>query len=356
MEADDLQARRMSASENLQREDLSPIETIEAMGEMVDAELMEEGAYHWMGKTPLERVSLLLNQFDTLRRNKERGYHSADQWTSHKFMGRVEAIFKNLPKPLEWRSFYNNDLPLLRDLCPEVQEVSIRHRLNKSQSKALGKLKAVSEADFQRMVSRKRTASVSDWESGKEKMVTTGLNDLSARAIEAIAEKHRRHVAAGGLPPILFGLRFEISRSAHHDHDRHYDRHHRGRHDEKLQRALYHGSKHAEPSAFWHQIHPVALWALSGVRLTNFRMHGAKIDFSRVLALILRFHLGLSFLNNRLSPVYVYGWRNTGSPWHQAAQRCFQLRAGLARPWPSPGPPTSPTPVRPEAAPLSPPL
>ena len=133
-------------------------------------------------------------------------------------------------------------------------------------------------------------------------------------------------------------MRFDISRSAHHDHDRHYDRHHNGRHDEKLQRAPVparsseHGSKHAEPSAFWHQIHADALWALSGVRLTNFRMHGAKIDFSRVLALILRFHLGLSFLNNRLSPVYVYGWRNTDSPWHQAAQRCFQAagRTGAA--------------------------
>jgi len=39
-------------------------------------------------------------------------------------MGSVEKILKNLPKPLEWRSFYNNDLPLLMDFCEEVQEVS----------------------------------------------------------------------------------------------------------------------------------------------------------------------------------------------------------------------------------------
>ena len=41
--------------------------------------------------------------------------HSTDQakMTSHKFVGRVDQLFKNLPKPLEWRSFYTHDLPLL---------------------------------------------------------------------------------------------------------------------------------------------------------------------------------------------------------------------------------------------------
>ena len=38
-------------------------------------------------------------------------------------MGSLKKIFKNLPKPLEWRYFYNNDLPLLMDFCEEVQEV-----------------------------------------------------------------------------------------------------------------------------------------------------------------------------------------------------------------------------------------
>ena len=46
--------------------------------------------------------------------------------TSHKFVGSVETIFKNLPKPLEWRCFSNSDLPLLMDFCEEVQEVSIQ--------------------------------------------------------------------------------------------------------------------------------------------------------------------------------------------------------------------------------------
>jgi hypothetical protein len=78
---------------------------------------------------------------------------------------------------------------------------------------------------------------------------------------------------------------FELSRSVHHDHNRYHDRYHDYHHTEKHQRALYHVSKHAEPSAFRQQIH-ATFWALSTVRLTNFRMHGAKIDFSRVFALI----------------------------------------------------------------------
>ena len=49
----------------------------------------------------------------------------------HKFMEQVEHIFKNLPKPLEWRSFYNNDLPLLIDFCEEVRDAYLEHHLNK---------------------------------------------------------------------------------------------------------------------------------------------------------------------------------------------------------------------------------
>ena len=67
-----------------------------------------------------------------LRRSKELGYEAAtqDRLTSHKFVGSVEKIFKNLPKPLEWRSFYNHGLPLLIDFCEEVQEVSIQPQLS----------------------------------------------------------------------------------------------------------------------------------------------------------------------------------------------------------------------------------
>jgi hypothetical protein len=112
--------------------DLSAIETIEAIVEIVDAELMEDVQYLSMGKTPAERVKTLLGQLDSVRRSKELGYEVATQarLTSHKFVGSVEKIFKNLPKPLEWRSFLNNDLPLLVDICKEVQEVSIQPQLS----------------------------------------------------------------------------------------------------------------------------------------------------------------------------------------------------------------------------------
>ena len=56
VKAGELQARRISAAENLQREDLSAIETIEAVVEIVDAELIGEQEYASMGKNPADRV------------------------------------------------------------------------------------------------------------------------------------------------------------------------------------------------------------------------------------------------------------------------------------------------------------
>ena len=62
-----------------------------------------------------------------MRRSKEREYKVSEELrqTSHKFVRRVEDIFANLPKPLEWLSFLNNGLPLPIDFCEVVQEVSI---------------------------------------------------------------------------------------------------------------------------------------------------------------------------------------------------------------------------------------
>ncbi|GAG19778.1 unnamed protein product, partial [marine sediment metagenome] len=53
--AGDLQARRISAAENMQREDPSAIETIEAIVEIVDAELIEDKEYASMDKNPADR-------------------------------------------------------------------------------------------------------------------------------------------------------------------------------------------------------------------------------------------------------------------------------------------------------------
>ena len=80
------------------------------------------------GKTPLERIHKLLSKLDSIRRCMERGsvVLESDNDLSHKFIGQVESIFKNLPKPLRWRSFLNNDLILLTDIPSKVQKASIK--------------------------------------------------------------------------------------------------------------------------------------------------------------------------------------------------------------------------------------
>jgi hypothetical protein len=91
-----------------------------------------------VAKTPLKRVHKLLSNIDSTRRSMVRGSSpgQAKKQLSHKFMGQLESIFKNLPKPLEWRSFLNNDLSLLLDIHPKVQATSIKHGLNKAQENA----------------------------------------------------------------------------------------------------------------------------------------------------------------------------------------------------------------------------
>jgi len=127
--AGDLQARRISAAENLQREDLSAIETIEAIAEIVDAELIGDEDYAAMGKKPADRVKTLLGKLDAVRTSKARNSEISREakLLFYKFVEQVEKIFNNLPKPLEWLSFYLHDLPLLMDICKEVQEVSIKN-------------------------------------------------------------------------------------------------------------------------------------------------------------------------------------------------------------------------------------
>ncbi len=91
------------------------------------AELIEDKEYGSMGKKPADRVKTLLGKLDTIRRSKGRGstFTYETGRLSNKFIGQVEKIFNNLPKPLEWLSFLNNDLPILMDISKEVQKVSI---------------------------------------------------------------------------------------------------------------------------------------------------------------------------------------------------------------------------------------
>ena len=108
-----------------------------------------------MAKTPVDRVKTLLAGLDSVRSNQERGSKVSTQPKAlfHKFVEQVRQIFRNLPNPLEWRSFYNHDLPLLIDFCEQVRDASVEHHLNKSQTRALAKLKEASEEEFQKLVS-----------------------------------------------------------------------------------------------------------------------------------------------------------------------------------------------------------
>ncbi len=126
VEASDIQARRIAAAENFQREDLTAIEEVEAIVELVDAELIGDKQYASMGKEPTNRVKTLLGKLHSIICNRRRGSKVSKEaeLLYSKFTIQVEEIFENLPKPLEWRYFYLRDLPLAMDITEEVREAS----------------------------------------------------------------------------------------------------------------------------------------------------------------------------------------------------------------------------------------
>jgi len=117
---------------------------------------------------------------------KERGYKVSEEirQTSNKFIGRVEKIFKNLPKSLEWRSFCNHDLPLVVDFCKEVQKASMQNGLNGAQTRALEKLKSASNLEFQRLTARDKRPSKSEMGHDSKDSYQTSIKEMSAREIE----------------------------------------------------------------------------------------------------------------------------------------------------------------------------
>ncbi len=126
----------MCAAENLQRENLSVIETIETIVDLVDSELFGDEMYASMGESAIQRVKNLLAKLDSIRRSSDRGSNISGELDNlfHKFMEQVENIFKNLPKSLKWRSFYENDLQILLDTL-EMR----KSRLKQSRLRAEGK-------------------------------------------------------------------------------------------------------------------------------------------------------------------------------------------------------------------------
>ena len=131
---DDRKARRISAAENILRENLSAIETIEDTIETIDVEIEKDDWYLTAGKTPLERVHKLLSQLHPIRVSQDRGSIVSNKAEAllNNFVQQVEYIFKNLPKPLKWQSFLMHDLVLLTDIPSKVQKASIKYDLNKA--------------------------------------------------------------------------------------------------------------------------------------------------------------------------------------------------------------------------------
>jgi len=96
-----------------------------------------------------------------------------------KFAQQVEKIFKTMPKPLEWRSFYRHELPILMDICEEVRKVSIQKDLNRSQIRALETLKEVSSEEFKRVTAHDRKFSSLVMEPEFKDFPQIELKDLS---------------------------------------------------------------------------------------------------------------------------------------------------------------------------------
>jgi len=129
--ADDLKARRISAAENLLRQNLS---AIEATIEIIDVEMSKLPGYLTAGKTPLERVHKLLSKLHSIRVSQDRGsiVSKDSEALLNNFIQQVESIFNNLPKPMKWQSFLMHDLILLADIPLEVKKTSVKHGLNKA--------------------------------------------------------------------------------------------------------------------------------------------------------------------------------------------------------------------------------
>ena len=191
IEIDDQGARRLSAAENLQREDLTVFETIEAIVELVDAEFEDDVEYASMGPNSLDRVRALLGRLHSASNSKERGSQVSQEGQSllDKFIQQLEKAFKKLPKPLEWRSFYKNDLNLLVETPQEVRDLAIQQKLNKSQIRALGKLKTASGDRFGSFIQETSPSRGREERPAKRSSEKRSLRDYSAVEIQAVTEK-----------------------------------------------------------------------------------------------------------------------------------------------------------------------
>lgn len=87
--------------------------------DIIDTELLDAfEEYSGYGNTSVERVRFVLMK---LAADKAHG----TEYFVNKFVNKIQSIFNGLPKPKEWQSFLNHDLPLLTSIDDDVQEISI---------------------------------------------------------------------------------------------------------------------------------------------------------------------------------------------------------------------------------------
>jgi N6-adenosine-specific RNA methylase IME4 len=195
IKADDMSARRLCAAENLQRDDLSAIEEVGAIVEMVDAELVGDAEYLEKGETPEARVKAVLGELSAVEDSRSRGFNVKDAAvkTYNKFIITIEEIFSNLPKPVTWRGFYNNDLGILK-IPQEILDWAIAAKLNKQQTKELAKLdRAVIAKNFteQDGVLVPKRESIFQIVSASSEPVES-IREMSAKEIAGLANNEKK--------------------------------------------------------------------------------------------------------------------------------------------------------------------
>ena len=158
-------------------------------------------------KLPVERLAWVLMKLDSDRRNE------TDYFT-HKFMGKIERAFSSLPRPIEWRSFFDNDLQPYTKMSEEVKEVAVEHKLKKSQAKALQKVKEEAPKEIAEVVGIRQPAVNNISKNGQMAKIANSIKDWvsKGKTIEQAAEKVEIDAALAWAlhPPMLSEIGFIV--------------------------------------------------------------------------------------------------------------------------------------------------
>jgi phage N-6-adenine-methyltransferase len=179
---DDHAARRMCATENMQRDDLSAIEEVEAKVEILDAEFGNDAEYVVLGETAGDRVRGLLGRLWTVKcHGKDKCSDEALKF-DNKFVIKTEAVFSSLPKPVDWASFYNHDLGIT-SIPENIKQWAATNKLNKSQTKTLAKLAKESPEILEALEDTASEDGVITWRHADGTEVP--LQEVSAKELKA---------------------------------------------------------------------------------------------------------------------------------------------------------------------------